>query len=265
MLTLQEIQAIELEMMHAIHLFCEKHNLMYCMIYGTLLGAVRHQGFIPWDNDVDIGMPRDDFEAFLSSAVNNLGDNYGIVHYSTDPQYHYQVMRVYDKRTMVTPTYIREQPTEMGVWIDIFPVDGVWDENERHPIINAKLWFNQILQRADIYGKKDGKGFGEKIKYILQLLFKNSNNIHEYKIDQYAKMCDYNTHDRVYITVEWDDNNKTPFTKKDFENPVPMKFEKYTFWGPQSWHDHLVHVYGDYMKLPEEKDRIPHDIEARWK
>lgn len=126
LLTLNEIQAVELEIMKQLHKWCEQNKIRYCMGYGTLLGAVRHQGPIPWDNDMDILMPRPDFEKMLRLTRNNkIGKNISILHHSKDDRYHYSVARACDDRTRVFATYLVEQPRRLGVWVDIFPIDGM--------------------------------------------------------------------------------------------------------------------------------------------
>ena len=181
MLSVKECQDIELEIMQKLHLFCEKHNLKYVMVYGTLLGAIRHKGFIPWDNDMDIAMPRPDFERLLELIkTENISDGLYCVHYTTDLRYHYQVVRVCDSRTKVTPTYIREQPEKMGIWVDIFVMDGVWPHPALHPIQQFKLKLNQWLQVADIYAIPGNKGIKSFIKNTVHKLCPVRNNKHEY-------------------------------------------------------------------------------------
>lgn len=265
MLTIKEVQGIELEIMQCLHIYCQEHQLKYCMAYGTLLGAVRHEGFIPWDNDMDIWMPRPDFEKLLKMVQNDpLAPHLECVHYTTDSQYHYQVIRVCDMRTTVCPPYIREQPEKMGVWVDIFPVDGVWEKPWQHPIQQMLLWFYKKLQLADIYALADGKGLKKKIKRFVHVIFPGENNIHEYKIDCYAAKCRYEEHVFCSDTVE---RNKRPIClpRENFDSPVEMKFEKYKFWAPKNWKEYLEAAYGDYMQLPPESRRQTHEINAEWR
>lgn len=263
MLTVKECQNVELEIMQNIHLFCEKYNLKYVMAYGTLLGAVRHKGFIPWDNDMDIAMPRPDFEKFLELVKDNsVGEHLYCAYYRTDPKYHYQVIRVCDDRTKVYAPYLREQPEKMGVWVDIFPIDGVWKHPYFHPIQKLRLLFNQILQRGDIYGKKEAKGLKTKIKRLIYLLFPCKNNQHAYAVDKFASKCPYEKQDIVGITVER--KGCQYFDREDFENRKLLPFEQYAFYGPDNVNKTLTDTYGDYMTLPPEDKRETHDINAEF-
>ena len=127
LLTIKEQQQVMLDIMKAFHEFSLKNNISYILIYGTLLGAVRHKGFIPWDNDMDVGVPRPEYDRLVSllNSGEKVGEHYYHLHYTNDNNYHYQIIRICDDRTTVQPPYIRNQPKRMGVWLDIFPIDGV--------------------------------------------------------------------------------------------------------------------------------------------
>ena len=271
MLSVKETQDIALEIMQQIHLFCEQENLVYCMAYGTLLGAVRHKGYIPWDNDVDIIMPRPDFERFLKIVKKReIAPNLKCLHYTNDAKYHYQVIRVCDTRTKVIPSYIREQPSDMGIWVDIFPADGVPESVLDHPLQQMKLWFNKWVQLADIYAipmkrvsDKSAKGLLKNImKNTVHLLFPGKNNIHNYRIDQAASSFAVDKYAHLADTIE----RQKPLylTHEDFEQRTLMPFEQYAFYGPKNWDSYLSRAYGDYMQLPPVEKRMPHDINAEW-
>lgn len=124
-LSITEEQQAELEVMKELHAFCVKHGLRYILAYGTLLGAIRHKGFIPWDNDMDVIMPREDVKKLVEiNKKNPIGKNVRLFHYTTDANYHYPIVRACNTKTIVQPTYLREMIDDMGVWVDIFPMDG---------------------------------------------------------------------------------------------------------------------------------------------
>lgn len=263
MLSVKECQNIELEIMRQYHEFCEANKLRYMLVYGSLLGAIRHQGFIPWDNDMDVAMPRPDFELFLELLKTQpIGKDLYHVHYTTDLKYHYQVIRICDANTKVTPPYIREQPLKMGVWIDIFPLDGVCVNPYAHLIHFITLRFLQILQKGDIYGLRNGKGFKKKIKYFIHKVFPGKNNKHEYAIDYEVMKYPYELTDNVGVTIELDPVFR--FSKQNIDNRRLAKFEKYQFYIPENWDAYLTFTYGNYMELPSEEHRMTHDIHAEY-
>ena len=141
-LSIAEEQQAELEVMKELHAFCVKHGLRYILAYGTLLGAIRHKGFIPWDNDMDVIMPREDVEKLVEiNKKDPIGKNVRLFHYTTDANYHYPIVRACNTKTIVQPTYLREMIDDMGVWVDIFPMDGY---------IKSKLIFHVFRNKACI-------------------------------------------------------------------------------------------------------------------
>lgn len=264
MISLQEQQEILLNIMHQTHEYCRKNHLRYCLAYGTLIGAVRHKGFIPWDNDVDIFMPRPDFEWLLNDLKERqMGDNLSVIHYTTDPKYHYSVARIYDNRTRVRSSALREPPEKMGIYMDIFPVDGYWTKEEKRSIRYKKLRFNQRLQSADLYAMKERKGLKAKLKWISHFFFPGRHNKHPRKIDQYCKQVDYDSREKVIDMAEYL-HFDTWLTHEDFNDPILVPFEQFQFYIPQRYHEFLTAGYGDYMTLPPEDAREVHDFDAEW-
>ena len=121
---LRALQLVELEIMKIFVNICERHQLRYIMIGGTMLGAIRHKGFIPWDDDIDVGMPRADYEKFLQIVRAELPADYDFLNYKQNPEYLRYFSRIVDTRVKVTNASYTDTLVEHA-WIDIFPLDGL--------------------------------------------------------------------------------------------------------------------------------------------
>lgn len=125
---LDELKSIELDILLAFHDYCEQKGLSYMLYYGTLLGAVRHQGFIPWDDDIDVVMPRDDYEAFFRSfPCDSSFETIKLISYR-DRSSIYPFIKLVDTRTEVVEDFV-DPRYKTGVWIDIFPMDGLPEDD----------------------------------------------------------------------------------------------------------------------------------------
>lgn len=264
MLTTQQMQQIELDIMQKLHLYCQKHGLRYIMCYGTLLGAVRHKGFIPWDNDMDIYMPREDFERFLELSVKDpVAEHLYTTHYTLDSTYHYMCARVCDDQTEVEVPYIREKPSRLGVWVDVFPMDGVIQNPLKRTLQTMSLRFHWLLFRSDVYGfEKQKWTLRRVVKEIAIALMPNKNQRNNYRIDKICKKgskgkCTGMEH--IFETPR----SYAGIPMEDIENAVLMDFEEYQFYGPKHYDEYLAAYYGDYMQLPPPEKRTVHEVEAR--
>ena len=259
-LTIKEEQQAELEVMKELHSFCVKHGLRYVLGYGTLLGAVRHKGFIPWDNDMDILMPRADVNKLVElNKSEPIGRNIRLFHYTTDANYHYPIIRACNTKTLVQPTYLREQIDDMGVWVDVFPIDGY---------IKSKLFFQKPLRKfylkmmnATMYVPDSESGFKASLRRSIIKLFPNKNHRYERKLSSLCARSGYDSAETVCVLCE----EEPPFEKQimareDVENPELVPFEDAEFFIPRNADKYLTLQYGDYMQLPPEEDRMTHSI-----
>lgn len=263
-LDLKEVQNVELCILKEFHVFCENNGLRYILGFGTLLGAVRHKGFIPWDNDIDVLMPRNDFEKFLEiSRTKSISEDLYVQHYTIDNKYHYICARVCDSKTHVNVPYIREQPSKLGLWIDVFPIDGVGKTSPKKILQTMLLKWYWMLFRADVYGstsKNSRTKFNYYVKKMALVLFPNKNNVHNYSID---KICEWFSFDESEeVGFLFGEEGVCKFKRKDFDNLIKIPFEDASFFCPPSYKSFLEQCYGDYMSLPKEEDRITHDIDV---
>lgn len=263
-LTIEECQHVELDIMSRIHSFCREHNLRYLLAYGTLIGAVRHKGFIPWDNDMDIVMPRPDYEKLLAVLKSRpIADHLYLLHYTTDAEYHYQCARICDSRTEVRPSYIREQPKRMGIWVDIFPIDGIPDRSSTQVLTKVEMGILKVLQRSDIYAIDDARGWKYSVKRTMRKTFPNKNNAYQRKLDIIASKTAFGESDYAGNVTEYD-KTYCEYVPADFDSPLLLAFEDQRFYAPKRYDEILTSEYGDYMKLPPIEQRMTHDLNARW-
>ena len=264
LLTMKEQQDGMLEIMKAIHAFCVRKNIRYVLLYGSLLGAVRHNGFIPWDNDMDIGIPRPDYDRLLEllKGGEKIGEHYYPLHYTTDRNYHYQIIRICDDRTAVRPDYIRDQPERMGLWVDIFPIDGLPEKTIRGCFRRARLFINKKLQIADIYTVRGRKDFLNRLGNFCCALFP-----HVYRrnilIDEILRKTPFDTSKSV---SDVSDRDEIIIRQKpeDYNEAALHQFEDTEFYIPKNWDSYLKQAYGDYMQLPPEDKRMTHPTGCKW-
>ena len=264
-LSIAEEQQAELEVMKELHSYCVKHGLKYVLGYGTLLGAIRHKGFIPWDNDMDILMPRSDVEKLVElNKQDPIGNNIRLFHYTTDKNYHYPIVRACNMKTIVQPTYLREQIDDMGVWVDVFPLDGI----SRPKLIFQKPLRNFYLKmmNATMYVPESESGKKEKLRNFIIRHMPDKNHKYERHLSSVCAWSRYEKAKTVCVICE----EEPPFEKQlmdreDVENPVLAPYEDAEFFIPGNADKYLTLQYGNYMQLPPEEDRMTHSICSRYR
>lgn len=256
-LTIKDIQQISLCIMKDVHDFCVKNNIRYSLAYGTLIGAIRHQGFIPWDDDLDIVMPRPDYERFCKSYKSSNG--YKISAPSLSNSY-LNYARVYeDDLTMVRPL-APWCPDKTGVWIDIFPVDGVSEDSEEYDRIFKQLYKLQ-MKSYNIRCAMDKFSFERGIKRNIIILVKKILYGHsdiKTAVDSSVRLCqtyDFETSNRIGdITCPVFGYAQHNF-REDFSYLLLKDFEDTQFYVCNGYDRALRMHYGDYMQLPPENKR----------
>ena len=264
-LSLRDAQMLMVDILKDVHKICEKHDLKYFLDAGTLLGAVRHKGFIPWDDDMDIGMLREDYERFIEIAKKELPDYLFLQTFETDDKYDiYQVpCKIRYNGTILIEKGISEN-SEMhnGVYIDVFPYDSLPKSNFIYKI-QRMLSYNVLKSFIRIREIPDN------------LTFKNEITHTFYKI--IIKAFPYKRRKKFFdFLIRWNDVNSPYmgygldtvwseyiYKKEDYFNLEKLEFEGNYFYGPKNYHSILTQLYGDYMILPKEEDRQWHAKEIK--
>lgn len=258
-----EIRKIQLDMLDTVAQICDDNKLVYWLCGGTLLGAIRHKGFIPWDDDIDVLMPRDSYEKLKSFVGQRINDHYKIISYE-DGKSCYPFMKMVDTRTEVDEKF-HNSSFKTGVWIDIFVTDGC-------PAEAWKIWLRYKRVRfwrtmLQIKFAEPGQGSSKLAAAVKTLLIPFG------KLFSYKFVC--KRMDKLSAKTAID---KSPFVAgiiwgygpqekmpRSFLEQVDVEFEGKTYKAPKEWDYYLSSLYGDYMKLPPVEKQIRHDFVAYWK
>lgn len=262
-LTTRQMQMVSLEILKKVADWCQELNLRYCLAYGTLIGAIRHKGFIPWDDDVDIMMPRPDYDkllAFLAEHPERLG-NLKVFNPQTCPQYPYMITRISDVRYHIVAE--NEEPYGLGVFIDIYPYDGLGNTMEealRYGLKGDRLSSLCYQATRRRYAVETTTSTVRKLLKLPAFLVAKlcGKNIFQKKLESLARQKDYDRSEYVGCVVWLSGGKRDIFSRSWFDSYVEVPFEKYVFRVPEAYDKVLRHFYGDYMQLPPENERIGH-------
>lgn len=258
---LRKLQLAENEMLLDVTAVCDKYQIEYYLSSGTLLGAVRHQGFIPWDDDIDIEIPVKDYYRFLEIAQDALGDEYFVQTYMTDPNYNFAYTRIRKNNTTLLNPYHKAYQIHHGVWIDIFPLipvrPGVSLSMNRAilKISNFIQIQNKIESHEEEFRKMLGPAGMAAMKAFSKIPMKTRQKIHKKMLDAVFNVNPEKCSHRANV---WG-NITTVFPKEVYEGtPEQIMFEGNLFKVPHEYIRYLEIKYGDYMTLPPEEKRTGH-------
>ena len=243
---------------------CEKHNLKYFLMGGTALGAVRHKGFIPWDDDIDVGMPREDYDKFMTLQYEYEGTPYFIQNYKTDPCYIYGFAKLRDSSATYIENFYKNHRINHGLWIDIFPFDGMSRKMVPAKKLGRKVWhvyFQSFFAYLPALRRKVRKKtwFKDILLNIVAGLFYILDIAHfRNKVaEKYAKKIPLN--ESVLAGNLFGFNmKKEAMPTKIFQEFIKVPFENIEAMIMKDYDAYLTYLYGDYMKLPPEEKRVGH-------
>lgn len=262
-LTIKEIQAISLEILYTVAQICEMQHLRYVLIYGTLIGAIRHHGYIPWDDDVDIMMPRPDYDKLLVYLKNHIQEYPHLQVFNREEclEYPYMITRISDDRYVIDMA--NEKSFGMGIFIDIYPYDGLGktkNEAVKYGLkgdILSSLCYQATREHFAI--ETTTSLLRKVVKFPVYLYAKLcGKDYFQEKLEKLARIKDYDSSEYVGCVVWLSWGEKDIFPRKWFDETIMMPFEKYEFRVPREYDRILRHEYGDYTRLPPEKDRVGH-------
>lgn len=258
-----KLQPLALNLLKVFIDICEKNHLRYYVIGGSLIGVLRHKGFIPWDDDIDIGMPREDFDKFVS--IENYPEGYGYISHKNTPEWKFAFGQFIDKESEIE-ILLNEKPRKANVWLDIFPIDGIPGGALKSKQVKKILHLRYLIQIPNLktqVAKRANRPMKEKIVLKLlhwlpvgmfldskKLLTKLENILHEYKFDE----CEYAGN----LLGRYREREVVP--QRYFGEPLKLPFEDMEVCVPAMYHELQTALYGNYMQIPPADKRETHYV-----
>lgn len=241
-----------LDIMDVIKDLCDRNDIRYFITGGTLLGAIRHGGFIPWDDDFDIVMPRKDFNKFLSIAKTNLPTEYGLKWFSTDEHYYLLYAKVEKKGTLFGEELLNGKMNNSGIFVDVFPID---DSNGYSLIVALR---KKVLSRiqAIMYKKRNGPAM-TGVKKIVASLF---TEMQLYRIAHLIMTIGNDENKQYYSNYGSHYDIKRKVERKNYYGVGKLiKFEDRFYNAPEKYDELLKQTFGNkYLEIPPIEKRVSH-------
>lgn len=257
---LRKLQLTQLDILKAIRKVCQDNKITFYLVSGTLLGAVRHGGFIPWDDDIDICMPVDSYKRFLEIGQRELGNRFFVQNAMTEKNYYGAFTKVRLNNTTMMPVNHTKYHINHGVWVDIFPLVKVGSEKDFHSKKTALKICNSLLMKDYIEANPEefmmilGKNryYALKAFYLVPHWVRES--IHRLMLKYIFAAGTRKEYGVVWTTIT------THYPKDVFDGPEAkfLPFEGDLFPVPYDYKRYLTLTYGDYMKLPPIEERKAH-------
>lgn len=256
---LAQLKKIELDILIEIDRVCRENHIPYSLAWGTLIGAVRHKGFIPWDDDIDIMMERRYYDKFCKIVDGALGKNFVFVDYKRYEDYGLPFSKVAAKNTLMLEASSQYARIHHGVWVDIFPIDETSDDLKKRQkqYDRAQAVKSVMLCKGHYYFGQTGI---KKLIYTLRRKIyrfcdkKNLTREFEMNAKKYSKQKG-----KYLLSLCGNAGvNKNTYDRNAFKKYIELEFEGHKFMAISGYDSLLRTTYGDYMKLPSAEQQIPH-------
>ncbi|MBR1464051.1 MAG: LicD family protein [Prevotella sp.] len=256
LISFDEHKAIQIEILQHVHDFCQSHGIQYTLAYGTLLGAVRHGGYIPWDDDIDIAMLRKDYDRFAEEFNHNAGF-YHFYDSRNDKDVNILFGKVADTRTMVIEG---GNTKNLGVAIDVFPIDDMCNTYDDSVKYHKSLRLLKVIDVMKCRKVSEVRKLWKKIFFVIVKLLFAWCPLHQLSLKLMTLYKYHHCPDSKYVGWIYEMDKKIT-ERRIWEEYISISFEGRHFVALKDYDTYLKSEYGDYMKLPPEKDRVPqHDF-----
>lgn len=264
--TLEDIHKEDLKILKEFIKICDRYNLTYYIIGGTLLGAIRHKGFIPWDDDIDIAMPRNDFNKLIEVANSSLPNNMELITFENDNNNRDYVSKIINKEINITEKVNESKDKKINLFIDIFSIDGTPNNIFLRKLYYLRILFYRMLIKwyyiDEIHGCKKRKIHERLLIFIgkilpTKIIINPKKNL--YKIDKLLQKYSCDKSNNIG-TIMGTYKTREIVPKEYFGKPTDYLFEGLNLKGPERYHEYLTHMYGDYMIPPKNKFTNQHIV-----
>lgn len=260
-----EFRNIQLQILLAFDSFCRANDIKYSLAYGTLIGVVRHKGFIPWDDDIDVFLTRPEYERLIALFPDSLNKKYKLACLERYDKWNRAYAKMYDTRTLIKESV--KNNTGIGVGIDLFPIDEIPGDEKTYIPYLRKMGFLKSFYILKSLRVNPSRSLIKNMIIIFSIFVTwpfsyRSIALYISKLSQ-----KYNGRKTGYLSDNVDGYSSThPFLASDFEDYTEMSFENHHFMVMKGWHDVLTKIYGDYMILPPSEKQVSHHLfKAYWK
>lgn len=265
----EEMKGVELDVLREFHKVCEENGFHYSIVGGTLIGAVRHKGFIPWDDDIDVSMTRPEYEKFKKYCMTNK-TSFDLVCNDIYPTYGYMFPKVANPATMIIDENVDRYNLRSGVGLDIFIYDGMGNTKEEAiKRFNASRADRELLVAANwkhYFPSKTHPWYYEPARFGLYVASRPVNFTRMIrKIEKPYKKLDFDKCNYIGNLCS-DMRARSILPRECFDDYVDLEFEGEYFKAMKGYKQYLTALFGDYMKLPPVEKRVTHHtFKAYWK
>lgn len=256
---IEKLRELQMQVMDAVDGFCRQNRIRYFITAGTLIGALRHKGYVPWDDDIDIVMLRNDYEKFIAQ-FRETSSRYKVCSIATDPNCHFSYAKVYDDNTIFIEGYEKNDENPIGVNIDIFPLDNVTDNYNDAVALKKKIKpYDDILTVKHIVKKDRGFWKNVSLSILKRLCSLVPFSWCIRRIDRIARKFEQNTNSRYVVNaVIYAKGEREILEREWFRDSIELPFENRKYLAPIGADQYMRRLFGDYMQLPPVEKRVTH-------
>lgn len=263
---LKKLQRVQTGILKDFDRLCEEHHLSYFLLGGSGIGVVRHHGFIPWDDDIDVAMPRKDYDILLAAIEEEMGDKYRILTPLTDKNYSVNVTKIQKLGTKFVPYHAKDSKCERCIDIDIFPLDNVPDDKVKRKRQLKRTWFLNKLLFLRTSGEPDIPLSGWKkslaaiicriVHAVLCICHVSPAFLYRQLEKEETRYDDQGT--QYMNTFRVTMSPRSYISKEEMYPLVRMPFEDMEVYMPREYDKYLTRLFGDYMTMPPKEKRVNH-------